>query len=276
MTLRQGSGQAYAEVIGHPVSHSKSPLIHRFWLEQLGIVADYRACDVPHDGLAAYFSTRADDPDWRGCNITIPHKIAALDFVSDPGDVRSSIGAINTVFRDGKGALIGTNTDAAGFYAPIADMVLTGETAIVIGAGGAARAVLFALAQADVGEVVILARNALKAAGLLAQFGLKGRVQPLDARLPRAALLVNASPLGMKGQDELTLELSMLPEDALVYDLVYAPIETGLLKAARARDLDTVDGLEMLVGQAAIAFELFFGQAPPSDGDDILRAKLLA
>ena len=266
----------FAEVIGHPIAHSKSPLIHRFWLEQLGIVADYRARDVQPEALGDYFSEAADNPDWCGCNITIPHKVAALDYVTDPGDVRGSIGAINTVFRDEKGALVATNTDAGGFYGPIADVPLACESAIVIGAGGAARAVLFALAQADVGEVVIVARNGLKAAGLLAHFGLKGRVLPVDARLPQAALLVNASPLGMTGQEPLELDLSPLPEHALVYDLVYAPIETALLKAAKARDLEAVDGLEMLVGQAAIAFELFFGVAPPDDSDDRLRAKLLA
>lgn len=266
----------FAEVIGHPIAHSKSPVIHRFWLDRLGIVADYHARDILPDDLGAYFEAAATNPDWRGCNITIPHKVAGLDFVTDPGEVRSSIGAINTVFRNEKGALVGTNTDAAGFYGPISDLPLEGETAIVIGAGGAARAVLFALAQADIGEVVILARNALKAAGLLAHFGLKGRVLPLDARLPDAALLVNASPLGMKGQDALEIDLSPLPEHSLVYDLVYAPIETPLLKAARARELETVDGLEMLVGQAAVAFELFFGHAPPSDGENELRARLLA
>ena len=266
----------FAEVIGHPIAHSKSPLIHRFWLDRLGIVADYKARDMLPENLETYFAEAAADANWRGCNITIPHKIAALDFVTDPGEVRSSIGAINTVFRDENGALVGTNTDAAGFYGPISDMPLAGETAIVIGAGGAARAVLFALAQADVGEVVILARGALKAAGLLAHFGLKGQVLPTDARLPDAALLVNASPLGMKGQEPLVIDLSPLPEHALVYDLVYAPIETPLLKAARARQLETVDGLEMLVGQAAVAFELFFGQAPPADGEHELRARLLA
>jgi shikimate dehydrogenase len=266
----------YAQVIGHPIAHSKSPLIHRFWLERLGIVADYRALDVLPQNLGAYFEQSAGDPDWRGCNITIPHKVAALDFVTDPGDVRGSIGAINTVFRDGKGALVGTNTDAAGFYGPIADLPLAGETAIVVGTGGAARAVLCALAQADIGEVVILARNGLKAAALLAHFGLKGRVLALDAKLPQAALLVNASPLGMKGHESLEIDLSPLDEHALVYDLVYAPIETPLLKAAKKRELEVVDGLEMLVGQAAVAFELFFGQAPPNDDDDELRARLLA
>jgi len=266
----------FAEVIGHPISHSKSPLIHRYWLDKLGIVVDFHARDLLPENLGAYFDEMASDENWRGCNITIPHKIAALDFVTDPGDVRGSIGAINTVFRSETGALVGTNTDAAGFYGPIADLPLAGETAIVIGAGGAARAVLFALAQADIGDVVILARNPLVAAGLLSHFGLKGRVLSIDARLPDAALLVNASPLGMKGQEPLDIDLSPLPDHALVYDLVYAPIETALLKAAKARDLETVDGLEMLVGQAAVAFELFFGVAPPHDGEDALRAKLLA
>lgn len=265
----------YAEVIGHPISHSKSPLIHRFWLNQLGLVGDYRTQDILSENLEDYFRDRAPDPKWRGCNITIPHKIAALDYVSDPGDVRRSIGAINTVFRGDGGALVGTNTDAGGFYGPIADVPLAGETAVVIGAGGAARAVLFALAQADIGEVVLLARNSLKAAGLLAHFGLKGRVLPLDARLPESTLLVNASPLGMKGQEPLEIDLASLPEHALVYDLVYAPIETKLLQQARMRGLEVVDGLEMLVGQAAIAFELFFGVAPPDDEESALREMLL-
>ena len=266
----------YAEVIGHPIGHSKSPLIHQFWLDRLGIVARYQATDIAPEKLAAYFAERREDPAWRGCNITIPHKIAALDLVADPGEVRNSIGAINVAFRDDAGVLTGTNSDAGGFYGPIADVPLVGETAVVVGSGGAARAVLFALAQADIGEVVILARNSLRAAGLLAHFGLKGRVLPMDSRLPEAALLVNASPLGMKGQEPLVLDLGPLPDDSLVYDLVYAPIETALLKAARMRELETVDGLEMLVGQAAIAFELFFGVAPPNDGEDELRSKLLA
>lgn len=267
---------SYAEVIGHPIAHSKSPLIHNFWLKQLGIVGRYEAVDIAPDALAGYFSERQQDPEWRGCNITIPHKLAALDFVADPGEVRNSIGAINVAFRSEAGVLTGTNSDAGGFFGPIADVPLVGETAIVVGSGGAARAVLFALAQADIGEVILLARNALHAAGLLAQFGLKGQVLPLDTRLPQAALLVNASPLGMTGQPALDIDLSPLPDDALVYDLVYAPIETALLKAARARELETVDGLEMLIGQAAISFELFFGAAPPEDGEDALRASLLA
>jgi shikimate dehydrogenase len=266
----------YAHVIGDPVSHSKSPLIHRFWLAALGIAAEYRAEHVTPAGLEDYFAHHRRDPAWRGCNVTIPHKIASLDYVTDPGGVRDSIGAINTVFRGQDGALVGTNTDAAGFYAPIAEIPLAGSHAILIGSGGAARAVLFALAQADIGEITILARGGLKAAGLLAQFGLKGKVLPMDARLPNADLLVNASPLGMRGQMALDIDLSPLPETALVYDLVYAPLETELLRSAHARGLDTADGLDMLTGQAALAFELFFGQPPPAKLDHELRMKLTA
>lgn len=264
----------YAEVIGDPIKHSKSPLIHGFWLEKLGIVADYRACHVTADGLAGYFAARQQDPDWRGCNITIPHKVAALDHVSDPGQVRQSIGAINTVFRGEKGELIGTNTDAAGFFAPISADEWAHRDAIVIGAGGAARAILFALAQADIGTVTLLARSPLKAAALLSHFGLKGQVLKMDASLPPADLLVNSSPLGMVGQPPLDIDLSPLPENALVYDIVYTPLETGLLAAARKLGLETVDGLDMLIGQAAVAFELFFGKAPPADCEDELRALL--
>lgn len=265
----------YAEVIGDPVAHSKSPLIHGFWLERLGIDADYRATHVRSEELAGYFEKRRADAAWRGCNITLPHKIAAMDHVADPGGVRESIGAINTVIRQ-QGELVGTNTDAAGFFAPIAEEPLSGRRAIVAGSGGAANAILFALARAGVGEVTLLARNPLKGAALLARFGLKGDVLPFDSPLPPAALLVNTTPLGMAGQPSFVPDLSPLPDDAIVYDIVYAPLVTPLLAAAEDRGLQTVDGLEMLVGQAALAFELFFGAPPPRDSDGALRERLVA
>lgn len=264
----------HAEVIGDPISHSKSPAIHGFWLKALGIDAEYRATHVKPDELAAYFDARRADPEWRGCNVTIPHKQAALDLVEDRGGVRASIGAVNTVVRAEDGALIGTNTDAGGFYAPIAGLDLEGRHAVVIGAGGAARAILFALSKLGIGRVTVMNRNVLKAAALLSSFGLKGDALPLAAPLPAAALLVNASALGMSGQPPLTIDLSPLPEDSVVYDIVYAPLETDLLAQARMRELDTVDGLDMLIGQAALAFELFFGAEPPRDRDEELRALL--
>lgn len=267
--------KAYADVIGDPIAHSKSPVIHNFWLESLRIDAEYRAVHVRPDALGDYFARRCCDPHWRGCNVTIPHKLAVLDHIADPGGVRDSIGAANTVFCNDDG-WIATNTDAAGFFAPIAEVPLDGAPAVVIGSGGAAMAVLFALSRAGVGAVTVMARNGLKGAGLLARFGLKGHVKPLTAPLPPAALLVNASSLGMVGQPALDLDLSPLADDAIVYDLVYAPLETALLAAAHARDLDTVDGLEMLIGQAALAFELFFGVAPPRDQDAKLRQLLIA
>ena len=266
-----------AQVIGDPIAHSKSPLIHRFWLDALGLPGDYTRAHVTADGLTDYIARSRENPDWRGCNVTLPHKIAVMDLVDDPGGVRGSIGAMNTVLRQPDGSLIGTNTDAGGFAAPIAGLDLTDAHVAVVGAGGAARAVLFALAKLGVGRVTVMNRSPLKAAGLLAGFGLKGDVVPLGAPLaPTVALVVNASALGMAGQPPLDLDLLPLGDEAVVYDIVYAPLETPLLAQARARDLETVDGLEMLIGQAALAFALFFGREPPRDRDADLRASLAA
>ena len=270
------STRPYAEVIGDPIAQSKSPAIHGFWLDKLGIDGEYDARHVRPQELLDYIERRRGDPNWRGCNVTIPHKLAVMDLVADPGGVRDSIGAMNTIFRQEDDTLAGTNTDAAGFFAPIADGHWQGAHAVMIGAGGAARAVLFALERAGISEVTIIARNGLKASGLLMQAGLKGQVLPMDAPLSRADLLVNASPLGMTGQPPLEIDLAGLPDHALVYDLIYAPLETSLLKSARARGLETVDGLDMLIGQAALAFELFFGQTPPMEEDDSLRKLLTA
>lgn len=268
--------EPFAEVIGDPIAHSKSPLIHDFWASSLGLDVIYRAALVPLDSLRDYVVARSGEPNWRGCNVTIPHKVAVLDHVDDPDHVRESIGAANTVYRDRAGGLACTNTDAAGFWSPISDCGLAGKPATVIGAGGAARAVLFALSRARVGPVTLLNRTPSKAAALLSAFGLEGQALPLEAPLPPSALLVNASSLGMKGQPPLAPDLSPLPHDALVYDAVYAPLETDLLRTARARGLETINGLEMLVGQAAIAFERFFGQPPPRDRDDELMERLVA
>jgi shikimate dehydrogenase len=266
----------YAEVIGDPISHSKSPLIHNRWLKMLGIEGDYRAAHVTQDALPDYIASRSADPLWRGCNVTMPHKMAVIDHVADPGDIKGGIGAMNIIARREGGALFGTNSDAGGFYMPIADLPLAGKRAIVVGSGGAARAVLFALARCDIGAVTIMARSPLKAAALLARFGLKGEVKPMTAALPPAQLLVNTTPMGMTGHEPLILPLNSVGEDCVVYDLVYSPLETPLLRAAADAGLETVSGIDMLIGQARIAFELFFGEPAPDDGDDELRSLLLA
>ncbi|MES2159402.1 MAG: shikimate dehydrogenase [Pseudomonadota bacterium] len=266
----------YAEVIGDPIGHSKSPLIHNFWLQTLNIEAEYRKTHVTPDGLAAYFLQRRADPDWLGCNVTIPHKIAVMDFTDDPGGVRTRIGAMNTIASETGGPLIGTNTDAGGFLQPLLRDKWKGRSATIIGAGGAARAILFALTSLGVPNITIMARDVARGQAMLDHAGVKGQVIGMDAALPACDLLVNGTSLGMVGQPMLDLDLTPLPASATVYDIVYTPLETGLLKAARDRGLKTLDGLEMLIGQAALAFDIFFDAQAPRDLDADLRALLLS
>ena len=266
----------YAEVIGDPIDHSKSPLIHNFWLQQLQIEAEYRKTRVKPEELASYFLKRRADPDWLGCNVTIPHKIAVMEYAEDPGGVGKTIGAMNTIACETGGPLIGTNTDAGGFLQPLQAVKWRGKSAIVIGSGGAARAVVYALAQIGIPSITIMARDAAKATQLLKHAGAKGDVIDMTQALPSADLLVNCTSLGMKGQAPLAVDLAPLPESAVVYDIVYAPLETELLAQARARGLRTIDGLEMLIGQAALAFEIFFDAIAPREDDAELRALLEA
>lgn len=266
----------YAEVIGDPIAHSKSPTIHNFWLQKLEIEAEYRKTLVAPGGLAAYFLNRRADPDWLGCNVTIPHKIAVMDYADDPGDVRGRIGAMNTVACETGGPLVGTNTDAGGFLQPLIRDRWKGKSAVMIGSGGAARAVLFALLSLDVPDITIMARDAAKAQAMLDLMGSKGRVIPLSAPVPPADLLVNCTSLGMTGQPALDINIAALDEGATVYDIVYAPLETPLLASARARGLKVIDGLEMLIGQAALAFDFFFDAPAPREHDAELRALLTA
>lgn len=266
----------YAEVIGDPIAHSKSPLIHNFWLNALDIEAEYRKTHVTAAGLAAYFLQRRADPDWLGCNVTIPHKIAVMDYVDDPGGVRERIGAVNTIASETGGPLIGTNTDAGGFLQPLLRDKWKGKSALIVGAGGAARAILFALTTLGVPDIAVMARDAAKGRALLDRAGIKGRVIGMTDAPPPVDLMVNTTSLGMVGQPSFQPDLSPLPDSATVYDIVYAPLETGLLKAARARGLRTLDGLEMLIGQAALAFDIFFDAQAPRELDAELRALLTA
>lgn len=263
----------YAEVIGDPVSHSRSPAIHRFWLGKLGRGGDYRASHVLTHQLGEYVAGRRADSGWLGCNITLPHKIAILDHADRMSDIARQIGAANTLYRDDD-SLVATNTDAGGFADPLAHRDWHGARAVIAGNGGAARAILHALVELGFERITVLARHPARAEALLGHAGLHGEIDRLDGAQPCADLLVNTTSLGMAGQPELPVHLGRMPPSAWIYDIVYTPLETSLLRAARARGLDTVDGLAMLIGQAARAFEHFFGTAAPREYDPELRALL--
>ncbi len=278
----------YAEVIGDPIAQSKSPAIHNFWLEKLGAAPTYRAQHVLGDKLGDYIKSRRSDPEWRGCNITMPHKQAVIDLADRLDPVATQIGAINTLVREGD-QLIGYNTDAAGFLEP-----LRGELsqehyfrmARVLGTGGAARAIVAGLAGQGF-TIVLAGRNPDKARSILEEVAPKGEhhavhldhfAEPtdfaFDDRDGCLDLVVNASPLGMRGQSELAFDWSHAPPGAIAYDIVTDPLDTAFLRNARAAGHQTLDGLNMLIGQAAAAFEKFFGQAAPREHDAQLRELL--
>lgn len=280
--------QPYAEVIGDPIAQSKSPAIHRFWLDRGGIEADYRACHVTADSLADYLAARRADPDWRGCNVTMPHKQAVMPLLDEIDAIAGRIGAVNTIVsRDGK--LVGTNTDAAGFLEPLREELAQEHyfrMARVIGTGGAARAIIVALAQEGL-TLVVAGRDPDKARALLDELDPDGEhhVAPLshfaeptdfafDDREGCFDLVVNATSLGMVGHPPLAFDFSHVPPGALCYDIVTAPLDTPFLAAARQHGFRTIDGLSMLIGQAAVAFEQFFGVPAPRDDDAALRAML--
>lgn len=263
-----------AGVIGWPVGHSKSPLIHRFWLAKLGIDGDYSRFPVAPERLGE--AIRALPAlGLRGVNVTVPHKVKVLAHLDAVDTAAQAVGAVNAIVAV-DGQLVGYNTDVDGVLEPLSSIELAGRTAVVLGAGGAARAVVAALVQRGVGEIHILNRDIDRARAVLAAFSISGSAHPLGGALPPAKLLINATSLGMTGQPLLDINLAALPDEATVFDLVYAPIDTDLLTAARARGLWTIDGLSMLIGQAAAAFALFFGAAAPREHDAELRALLSA
>lgn len=278
----------YAEVIGDPIAQSKSPIIHRFWLEALGLPGEYRACHVLSGGLADYLASRRHDPDWRGCNVTMPHKQAVLPLLDRLDLSAARIGAVNTIVPDGAGGLIGHNTDGVGFLEPLRPFLRREHLfrmARILGTGGAARAIVAALAGEGF-TLVLSGRDPDKARALLEELAPgEHHVASLDHfadatdfdfddRQGCLDLVINATSLGMTGQPALAFDLSHAPPGSIVYDIVTAPVETALLAAARARNFRTVDGLEMLIGQAAAAFQLFFGVEAPRESDGALRALL--
>jgi shikimate dehydrogenase len=260
--------EPYAELIGDPVTHSLSPAIHRHWLKLAGLAGDYRAVRCALADLPDYLARRRADPDWRGCNVTMPLKAEAARLTDRADSLLAASGAANCIVpRDG--ALVAFNTDVTGIRAALADYDLKGRKAVIIGKGGAARAAAFFLGQ-QCAELTILARDAAL-----------GLISPDEAAraLAGAAVVVNATPLGMAGgpvMPRYILEaLATAAPGAVAFDMVYDPHETEFLLSARAARLRTIDGLTMLIGQARRAFELFFGVAPPPGGDEALRERLL-
>lgn len=273
----------YAEVIGDPIAHSKSPLIHGFWLDRLGIAASYGKSHVRGDALAAFFTERHADPAWRGCNVTLPHKEAVAPFLDAIDPQAAALGAVNTIYRGSEGALVGTNTDVNGVADALAGHDLAGRVAVVLGTGGAAKAAFAQLAQHGCSDVRVLARSPDKALRSAAACGLAVTALPFTAAtgaFAGAAAAINATQLGMAGQEAMPgfvlEEIATMAAQALVFDMVYVPLETELLMAARRLGHSTADGLTMLIGQAAVAFEKFFGQQPPREADAELRAILTA
>jgi shikimate dehydrogenase len=252
-------------LIGWPAAHSRSPLIHHHWLRTLGIEGGYNIEAVPPEGFAE-FVLHLSAHGFVGANITIPHKERALA-LSKPDARARAVGAANTLWYEG-GELRSTNTDIEGFVSNL-DACAQGwdaaSDALVLGAGGASRAVVFGLLERGIKRVHLANRTIERARGLADQFGADVHPIAWDAIgdvLPRAGLLVNTTSLGMDGQPELELDASLLPSHAVVADLVYVPLETPLLLAAQARDLKTADGLGMLLHQAVRGFELWFGRRP--------------
>ncbi|QWC56795.1 shikimate dehydrogenase [Erythrobacter sp. 3-20A1M] len=280
----------YAEVIGDPIAQSKSPAIHGFWLAKLGIEAEYRATRVTPDDIGDFLAERREDPDWRGCNVTMPLKQMVQPNLHSIEEPAASIGAVNTICPVSDRLLAGYNTDAPGFLEPLRDRL--GEThyfrmARILGTGGAARAIVSALAAE--GFVIVLAgRDPAKARALLDELAPEGEHHAVDLahfadptdfafddREGCCDLIVNASPLGMRGQPPLAFDWSHAPPGAIAYDIVTDPMDTPFLQGAREAGFATIDGLSMLIGQAAFAFERFFGAKPPREHDAELRALLV-
>jgi len=256
-----------AGVAGWPVTHSRSPTIHRYWLKEFGLPGSYERFAV-RPGEFGAFANEIGQDGLVGANVTAPHKEAAYRFCDQRTPVAEALGAVNTLWRQ-DGLLWGDNTDVAGFLANVDESAPSwaarAKLAVVVGAGGAARAVVYALKSRGFERILVVNRTQSRAEALAAHFGVPAEAAPwagLGAELKTADLLVNTSSLGMAGQPSLAVDLSPLPDRAVVADIVYVPLRTPLIEAASARGLRAVDGLGMLLHQAAPGFARWFGAQP--------------
>jgi shikimate dehydrogenase len=256
-----------AGVIGWPVSHSRSPLIHGYWLKRHGIDGRYDRHPVRPEDVTAFLRGMREQG-FAGCNVTLPHKEAAFAAVEEARPAARAAAAANTLWYE-NGRLIGDNSDSGGFIAnlraSVPTLALDGGIVSVLGAGGAARAIAFALLESGAREVRLFNRTRARADALVQYFGARVKAFQWDERAARSqdvALLVNTTSLGMKGGEPLAMDVSALDPSCVVADIVYVPLVTALLAAAQARGLATVDGLGMLLHQAVPGFEKWFGVRP--------------
>jgi shikimate dehydrogenase len=254
-------------VIGWPVAHSRSPLIHGYWLGHYGIEGSYGREAVAPEDLASFIE-RLGSLGYVGCNVTLPHKEAVYGLVDVVDETTKRIEAVNTLYLEG-GRLLGFNSDAYGFVAHLRSVLPEwrgeGTDVVVLGAGGAARAIVAGLLGEGVNRITIANRTEARGRALAAHFGAQVDTVPwpqIANRLNRCDLLVNTTVLGMAGQPALDLDLDGLPSGAAVADIVYVPLETDLLRQARARGHPVIDGLGMLLHQAVPGFEVWFGVRP--------------
>jgi shikimate dehydrogenase len=267
-------------VVGWPVAHSRSPVIHRYWLKLYGLDGAYEMEEVRPEEIGDFLKG-LKQRGYEGANVTLPHKEAALAAADRPDVAATNIGAANTLWLDAKGLLHASNTDAYGFMTHLAaeapDWNKGRRPVMVLGAGGAARAILHGLIETGASKILLANRTEGRAKALAENFGSRVSVIPWEDRnlaLAGCGLLVNATSLGMAGKPALDIDLSALPLDAIVADIVYSPLETPLLAAARARGNRTVDGLGMLLHQAVPGFERWFGVRPEVTPE--LRAHVVA
>ncbi|MDQ7017727.1 MAG: shikimate dehydrogenase [Robiginitomaculum sp.] len=258
-------------VIGDPIDHSLSPLLHNYWIKALGLQAHYNRVMIKADRFNVDVTNCFKDRNFMGMNITLPHKQAALALASDASTEAKKAGAANLLIRR-KGKLWAHNTDIEGFTGPLikarGSKGWEASTIIIIGAGGAARAALIGALKLRPYKIILLNRTDAKAQALAKAFGKPVLALPWSDRqnaLRGADLLVNASAAGMAGKPALDLRCEGLAPDALVYDLIYTPLETPLLAAANTAGYGVLNGLDMLIGQARPSFEAFFGVPPPAD-----------
>ena len=272
-----------AFVMGHPISHSRSPMLHGYWLKKLGIDATYQRLDVPPEQVAAFFGSYREEG-WIGGNVTVPNKTAVIPFLDRIDADAEAMGAVNTLYWHGD-QLVGGNTDAFGFLGNIDELVPGWDKgvsrAVILGSGGAARAATYGLLGRGL-EVALCNRTVATATVLADHFGSGVTAHGLDDReslLANCDLLVNTTSLGMVNQPPLDIDLTPLKKGAVVYDVIYAPLETDLLKQAQAKGHRTVDGLGMLLHQAIVGFSRGFGRTPEITGElrqlliDDIRAK---